>query len=168
MKLFPFLVVLAAIPVAAAPVTKAVAVVSPLGSAVAGQVTFTKVEAGVKVSVHLTGLKPGSHGFHIHEFGDCSAADGTSAGGHFNPTGDPHAGPKDAKRHEGDMGNIEADKDGAAALEYVDPKLSFDGPTSVLGRGVIVHAGVDDLTTQPTGNAGGRVGCGTIGAAKGE
>jgi superoxide dismutase, Cu-Zn family len=169
MKLFPFLVVLAAIPVAAAPVTKAVAVVNPLGgSGVAGQVTFAKAEAGVKVSVHLTGLTPGTHGFHIHEFGDCSAADGASAGGHFNPTGDPHAGPKDAKRHEGDMGNVEADKDGAATLEYVDAKLGFDGATSVLGHGVIVHAGTDDLKTQPTGNAGGRVGCGVIGAVKGE
>jgi len=165
------LFVLAAVPVAAvaAPVTKAVAVVNPLSaSGVSGQVTFAKAEGGVKVTVKVAGLKPGSHGFHIHEFGDCSAADGTSAGGHFNPTGDPHAGPKEAKRHEGDMGNIEADKDGAATLDYVDPKLSFEGPGSVLGRGIIVHAAPDDFKTQPTGNAGGRVGCGVVGVAKGE
>jgi superoxide dismutase, Cu-Zn family len=163
--------VLMAVPVVAAagPVTKAVAVVSPLSaSGVSGQVTFSKAEGGVKVSVKVAGLKPGTHGFHIHEFGDCSAADGTSAGSHFNPTGDPHAGPKEDKRHAGDMGNIEADKDGAASLEYVDMKLAFEGPTSVLGRGIIVHAAADDLKTQPTGNAGGRLGCGVIGAVKGE
>jgi Cu-Zn family superoxide dismutase len=168
MKLMGIIVLMAA-PVAAAPVTRAAAVVNPLSaSGVSGQVTFAKADGGVKVSVKVAGLKPGPHGFHIHEFGDCSAADGTSAGGHFNPTGDPHAGPKEDKRHEGDMGNIEADKDGAATLEYVDAKLSLEGPGSILGRGVIVHAAADDFKTQPTGNAGGRLGCGVIGAAKGE
>lgn len=163
------MVVLAAVPVAAmaAPVTKAVAVINPLSaSGVSGEATFAKADGGVKVSVKLAGLKPGSHGFHIHEFGDCTAADGTSAGGHFNPMGDPHAGPKDAKRHEGDMGNVEADKDGAATLEYLDAKLAFEGPEGILGRGIIVHAAADDFKTQPTGNAGGRVACGVIGAAK--
>ena len=116
----------------------------------------------------LSGLKEGSHGFHIHEFGDCSAPDGTSAGGHFNPSGEPHAGPKDAARHTGDLGNVEAGKDGTATLEYVDAKAAFDGPNSILGRGVIVHEKVDDLKTQPTGNAGARLACGVVGAAKGE
>ena len=170
MKLMGMLVLVAVtVAVSAAPVTKAVAVVNPLSaSGVSGLVTFAKAEGGVKVTVKVAGLKPGSHGFHIHEFGDCSAADGTSAGGHFNPTGDPHAGPKEMKRHEGDMGNLEADKDGAATLEYLDAKLSFDGPGSLLGRGIIVHAAADDFKTQPTGNAGGRLGCGVIGAVKGE
>ena len=169
MKLMGLFVLVAAPAVAAAPVTKAAAVVNPLSaSGVSGQVTFAKAEGGVKVSVKLAGLKPGAHGFHIHEFGDCSAADGTSAGGHFNPSGDPHAGPKEEKRHGGDLGNVEADKDGAVALEYVDARLSFEGPGSILGRGVIVHAAADDFKTQPTGNAGGRLGCGVIGAAKGE
>jgi Cu-Zn family superoxide dismutase len=169
MKLTGVFVLMAVPVVAAGPVTKAAAVVYPLSaSGVTGVVAFAKADGGVKVSVKLAGLKPGTHGFHIHEFGDCSAADGTSAGGHFNPTGDPHAGPKDDKRHEGDMGNIEADKDGAVALDYVDAKLSFEGPGSILGRGVIVHAAADDFKTQPTGNAGGRLGCGVIGAAKGE
>lgn len=169
MKLTGVFVLMAVPAMAAGPVTKAAAVVNALSaSGVTGVVAFAKADGGVKVSVKLAGLKPGTHGFHIHEFGDCSAADGTSAGGHFNPTGDPHAGPKDDKRHEGDMGNIEADKDGAATLEYVDAKLSFDGPGSILGRGIIVHAAPDDFKTQPTGNAGGRLGCGVIGAAKGE
>ena len=91
---------------------------------------------------------------------------GVVSGGHFNPAGDPHAGPHDAKRHAGDLGNVEANKDGVADVEYVDPVLSFEGPTSVLGRGVIVHAAADDFKTQPTGNAGGRVACGVVGAAK--
>jgi len=171
MKLSSMFVILAASAVAAsaAPVTKAGATLSPTqGSTVAGKVTFAKVDGGVKVSVHLTGLKEGAHGFHIHEFGDCSAPDGLSAGGHFNPNGEPHAGPKDAQRHTGDLGNIEAGKDGAATLEYVDTRAAFDGPNSILGRGVIVHAAADDFKTQPTGNAGARLACGVIGAAKGE
>ena len=95
----------AALPVLAGGPTKAVAVVQPTqGSSVEGQVTFTQVEGGVKVSVRLRGLTPGRHGFHIHEYGDCSAPDGTSAGGHFNPTGEPHAGPADARRHTGEQG----------------------------------------------------------------
>jgi len=158
-----------AVAAAAAPAGKAVAVLQPTqGSAVKGLATFAAADKGVKVTVHVTGLTPGKHGFHIHEFGDCSAADAASAGSHFNPASEPHAGPQDAKRHAGDLGNIEADKDGVAHLDYVDAKASLDGPNSILGRGVIVHAGADDLKTQPTGNAGGRLACGVVGVAKAE
>jgi Cu-Zn family superoxide dismutase len=162
-----------ALPVAAfaagAPVTRAVAVLSPTkDSKVSGEVTFTKAEGGVKVSAHITGLAAGSHGFHIHEFGDCSAPDAASAGGHFNPAGHKHGAPKDAERHEGDLGNVEANASGSATLEAVDATLSLEGADSILGRGVIVHANADDFKTQPTGNAGGRVACGVIGAAKGQ
>jgi len=159
----------AVIAAAPAPLTKAVALVHPLASSgVSGTVTFTRVDGGVKIAAQLSGLTPGAHGFHVHEFGDCSVPDGSSAGGHFNPVGEPHAGPPDAHRHAGDMGNVIAGKDGTATIEYVDAHVSLDGPTSVLGRGVIVHANPDDLKTQPTGNAGGRVACGVVGAAKGE
>ncbi len=152
---------------AAAPVTKAIAVVNPLGtSGVSGTVTFTEAEKGVKVEAKLSGLKEGAHGFHIHEFGDCSAADGSSAGGHFNPSGEPHASPLAAQRHVGDMGNLTAGSDGTATLSYVDARASFEGASSILGRGVIVHANPDDFKTQPTGNAGGRLACGVIGVAK--
>jgi superoxide dismutase, Cu-Zn family len=169
MKLTPFLVLLAGSAATAAPVTKAVAVLQPTqGSSAAGTVTFTPAPGGVKVTVKLTGLKEGAHGFHIHEFGDCSAPDGASAGSHYNPTGDPHAGPKDAKRHVGDLGNVEAGKDGTVSHEYVDPHAVLEGAKGILGRGVIVHEKADDLKTQPTGNAGGRLACGVIGAAKGE
>jgi Cu-Zn family superoxide dismutase len=148
-------------------VKKAIAVLHPAsGSQVMGTVTFTKTDAGVQVVADITGLTPGQHGFHIHEFGDCSAPDATSAGGHFNPSKNPHAGHDDAKRHEGDLGNIEADSSGKAHLELTDKMMTMSGEMSIIGRGVIVHEKVDDLKTQPTGNAGGRVACGVIGVAK--
>jgi Cu-Zn family superoxide dismutase len=160
--------VFAAVVAAAAP-TKALALLHPTqGSSVEGKATFSKAEGGVRVSVHVTGLAPGKHGFHVHEFGDCSAADGSAAGGHFNPTGEPHGAPADPQRHTGDLGNIEANAQGVADLEYVDARASFEGLTSILGRGVIVHANADDMKTQPTGNAGGRLACGVIGVAKSE
>jgi Cu-Zn family superoxide dismutase len=112
------------------------------------------------------GLKKGKHGFHIHEFGDCSAPDGTSAGGHFNPEGKMHGAPVDMSRHAGDMGNIEADESGKAHLEYIDPMMSLTGDHSIIGRSVILHQNEDDLKTQPTGNAGPRIACGVIGVAK--
>src|SRR5207253_8101968 len=93
------------------------------GNRVSGTVTFTPGADGVQVHAELTGLTPGKHGFHIHEFGDCSAADASSAGAHFNPTGQPHAGPDTAARHEGDMGNVEADASGSAKLDYVDHQI---------------------------------------------
>jgi Cu-Zn family superoxide dismutase len=148
-------------------VKKAIAVLHPAsGSQVMGTVTFTKTDDGVQVVADVTGLTPGKHGFHIHEFGDCSAPDATSAGGHFNPTNDPHAGHDAAKRHEGDLGNIEADSSGKAHLELTDKMMTISGDKSIIGRGLIVHEKADDLTTQPTGNAGGRVACGVIGVAK--
>jgi len=147
--------------------TKAVAVLAPTtGSTVHGIVRFETVPGGVHITAQLEGLSAGDHGFHIHEFGDCSAADGTSAGGHFNPTGASHAGPDAAERHVGDLGNITANAQGMATYDRVDRVVRLDGPQGVIGRGVIVHAGKDDLTSQPTGAAGGRVACGVIGVAK--
>lgn len=147
--------------------TKAVAVLHPTkGNNVEGTVTFTKSGDEIKVVADLTGLKPGKHGFHIHEFGDCSAADGTSAGGHFNPEKAPHAGHDREKRHVGDLGNIEADASGKAHLELTDKMMTFSGENNIIGRGVIVHEKADDLKTQPTGDAGGRLACGVIGIAK--
>jgi len=145
----------------------AVVVLSPTdGSEAQGAVTFTQVESGILVVADLVGLEPGSHGFHIHEFGDCSAADGTSAGGHFNPEGTEHGAPSDSHRHVGDLGNVTADDAGTVHYEFTDTHISFSGPNSIIGRGVIVHAGADDLTTQPTGAAGGRVACGVVGIGR--
>lgn len=148
-------------------VSKTIAVLNPTkGSSVRGWVTFELVEKGVRVVADITGLVPGKHGFHIHEFGDCSSDDGMAAGAHFNPTAMPHSMPMREERHVGDLGNIEADKDGKAHLDYVDSMLRLHGDTSIVGRAVIVHEKEDDFKTQPTGNAGGRLACGVIGVAK--
>ena len=148
-------------------VKRAIAVVSATkGNSVHGVVTFEKVDKGVRVLADLTGLKPGKHGFHIHEFGDISSEDGSSAGGHFNPTGMPHSMPMSAKRHAGDMGNIEADERGNAHLDYIDPEMKLNGKVSIIGHAVIIHEKEDDFKTQPTGNAGARIGYGVIGIAK--
>ena len=148
-------------------VPHAIATLHPVGgSQVGGTVTFTKTKEGIKVIADLSGLSPGKHGFHIHEWGDCSAADGTSAGGHYNPSKQPHGGPMDKKHHEGDLGNIEAQADGTAHYEATDKMLSLEGPNSIVGRSVVVHAGEDDLKSQPAGNSGPRAACGVIGYSK--
>jgi Cu-Zn family superoxide dismutase len=150
-------------------VTKAIAVLSPAsGSEVKGTVTFTKVSDGVRVQARVEGLTPGPHGFHVHQFGDCSAPDATSAGGHFNPSDHPHGAPDADERHAGDMGNIEANDQGVATLDYVDKVMKLDGPGSIIGHAVIVHEKADDLKSQPTGDAGGRIACGVVGVANPE
>lgn len=149
------------------PVTNAVAVLHPTqNSSVSGTVHFIRESGGVRITASVDGLSPGKHGFHIHELGDCSAPDGTSAGGHYNPQNYPHAGPDAAKRHVGDLGNLDADTNGHATYDRVDRHVSLNGAHAVIGRAVIVHAGEDDLVSQPTGNAGGRVACGVIGIAR--
>lgn len=135
------------------------------GNEVRGTVTFTTQNQGVRVVADLTGLSPGEHGFHIHENGDCSAPDGSSAGGHFNPTDMPHGGPDSEQHHVGDLGNMTADESGNAKMDRVFSFLSLSGTNSIVGRGLIVHAGQDDLTSQPSGDAGARVACGVIEAA---
>ena len=133
------------------------------GNNVKGTVHFYETPKGIKVVAVVSGLTPGKHGFHIHDKGDCSAPDATSAGGHFNPTNAKHGGPNSAERHAGDFGNITADSAGNAKFETTDSHISFDGPNSIIGRGVIVHEKEDDLMTQqPPGNAGKRVACGNI------
>ena len=145
---------------------RAVAVLHPTeGNSASGVAIFIDVEEGVRVIVDLEGLTPGEHGFHIHEYGDCSAPDGKSAGGHFNPTGIAHGAPEDEEHHIGDLGNITADNQGVAHLNRVYSYLTFSGPESILGRGLILHSGADDFVTQPTGAAGTRVACGVIGIA---
>jgi Cu-Zn family superoxide dismutase len=131
-----------------------------------GEVTFTPEGKGVRVVASFTGLKMGEHGFHVHEKGDCSAPDATSAGGHFNPETKPHAAREAAERHVGDLGNLKADPYGMARANFVDEHLSLEGPNSILGKAVILHEKVDDYTTQPTGNAGARLACGVIEAKK--
>lgn len=129
-----------------------------------GTVTFALGEGDqeMRVTVDLEGLEPGPHGFHIHEVGDCSADDASSAGGHFSPQGTAHGSPDAAEQHAGDMGNIEADSDGRVDTELTLQGLAFSGPTSILQRAVVIHSKKDDLESQPSGDSGNRVGCGVI------
>jgi len=149
-------------------ITQAVAVLHPTeGNETRGVVHFVGSEHGVRIVADVEGLTPGAHGFHIHQLGNCSAPDGTSAGGHFNPEGEAHGGPTDLHRHVGDMGNLMADDMGVAHYEATDSLLAFSGAHSIIGRGIIIHAGEDDLTSQPTGAAGPRMACGVIGIDEG-
>ncbi len=147
-----------------APATAKATIESKSGSKVTGRAVFTEQPSGgVKAEIWIENATPGTHGLHIHEKGDCSAADATSAGGHFNAAGNPHAAPADKARHNGDLGNIEVGADGKGHLEITSDLLTVKpGPNSVVGKAVIFHEKADDLKTQPTGNAGGRFGCGVI------
>jgi Cu-Zn family superoxide dismutase len=134
------------------------------GSKTFGEATFEQVgDNRVRVVVFAQNLKPGGeHGFHIHEAGDCSSADGMSAKGHFNPLGKPHGMPG-AQSHAGDLPMLKAAKNGRARLDTVIEGVTLaPGATSIVGRGLIIHADPDDFKTQPTGNAGARLACGVI------
>jgi Cu-Zn family superoxide dismutase len=142
----------------------AIAVISPTSTSnVHGIVKFSPTAKGVRVVADISGLAPGVHGFHIHEWGDISSQTGESAGPHFNPDKTVHGGPNTAKHHEGDLGNIEADANGNAHLDAVHPSIQLFGEKSIIGRSVVVHEDEDDLNSQPAGNAGGRLGVGVIG-----
>jgi Cu-Zn family superoxide dismutase len=152
-----------------ATVHEAVAVVHPLGdSGVSGTVRFVEKGSDMVITADLSGLAPNSkHAFHIHEFGDCSDPKGASAGGHYNPEGHRHGGPEAAEHHAGDLGNITADGSGKLHYEITVSDLTVAGMRNpIVGRSVIIHAKEDDLTSQPAGNAGDRIGCGVIGIAK--
>ncbi|RMG07934.1 MAG: superoxide dismutase family protein [Planctomycetota bacterium] len=150
-------------------VTKAVCVIQPTqGNEAHGIVRFEQMGEQVKITADIEGLKPGSkHGFHIHQWGDVSDPKGKATGGHYNPEGHAHAGPGKGMRHAGDLGNIVADAQGKAHLELTVDNISVAGlKNPIVGRGMIVHAGEDDLKSQPTGAAGARIGQGVIGIAK--
>ena len=136
-------------------------------SLVSGTLTLTAVTGGVRVSGELGGLQPNStHAIHIHEKGDCSAVDATSAGGHFNPDAQPHGRAGQGPHHGGDMDNFVADARGVARVNVQARGVTLGGQrTDIVGRAVVVHAVADDYTTQPAGNAGARVACGIIKAA---
>ncbi len=145
-------------------ISEAIALIFPVNeSHVNGVVIFTEVPNGVRVQATIENLEEGKHGFHVHHYGDTYAHDAESVCAHFNPTNQPHGGPHAEKRHAGDMGNITANENGIGHLDYIDTHLKLNGPESIIGRSVIVHAGEDDYTTQPTGNAGKKIGVGVIG-----
>jgi superoxide dismutase, Cu-Zn family len=132
-------------------------------SKVHGMLWLTETKEGLQIKGEVLGLTPGMHGFHIHEFGDLSDPQGKSAGGHFNPGHEEHGGPEGEHHHAGDLGNIKAGEDGKAEVQMDAPwlKLHF-----VIGRSFVVHAGADDLKTQPAGDSGDRVAVGVIGIAQ--
>jgi len=132
------------------------------GNQVHGFVKFIQRKHSVMVRAHVEGLTPGKHGFHIHECGDCSAPDASTAKGHFNPGRHHHGGPSADERHAGDLGNLNANDKGVADYERSDKVIHMTGSDSILGKAIIVHEKVDDYTTQPTGNAGSRIACGVI------
>jgi Cu-Zn family superoxide dismutase len=139
------------------------------GSLVSGRLTLTPMSGGVRITGDIGGLAPGSsHGFHVHETGDCSAADAASAGGHFNPTGSAHGKAGTQVHHAGDVDNVVADWGGVA---HVDARiagvvLGGGAVNDIVGRALVVHAAPDDYRTQPSGNSGARIACGAIKAGR--
>jgi len=144
---------------------KAVANLEPTkGNNVRGTVNFAQSGGKVRVTANITGLRPnGEFGFHIHEAGDCSSGDGMSAKGHFNPYGKPHGQHGNPERHGGDLQSLKSDGNGNANVTFDTDIVTIEpGPTSIVGRGLIVHVQPDDYKTQPTGNAGARSACAVI------
>ncbi|KAG2580744.1 hypothetical protein PVAP13_6NG362500 [Panicum virgatum] len=147
-------------------------VAGPGGAAAAralGVVTLTQEDDGpTTVNVRVTGLTPGLHGFHLHEFGDTTNGC-ISTGPHFNPNNLTHGAPEDEVRHAGDLGNIVANAEGVAEATIVDNQIPLSGTNSVVGRAFVVHELEDDLgkggheLSLSTGNAGGRLACGVVG-----
>lgn len=137
------------------------------GASLTGEAVFAATADGHSLTVTVENAPPGPHAVHIHETGDCSAADGTSAGGHWNPEGVDHGAWGGDAHHLGDIGNMVVGEDGTGTIVLSTDRWTVgDGaPTDVLGKSIIVHVGADDFTTQPTGAAGGRIGCGVIAAA---
>jgi superoxide dismutase, Cu-Zn family len=134
------------------------------GSTAQGTVRFVQLADGaVEVNVNLTGVPPGVHGFHVHDKGDCGD-NGNAAGGHFNPNATTHGAPSVDPHHAGDFGNVTADRNGMVKTFFTTRSVTVEaGTSSAVGHAVILHANPDDLQTQPTGNAGGRIACGVVG-----
>jgi len=140
---------------------------------VSGKVIFSQLSEKSETTIQgkLTGLKPGLHGFHIHEFGDISSGCDT-AGSHYNPLQSTHGGPQEPQRHVGDLGNLTANSEGIAEFKIVDKMVKLHGEQSVIGRTLVVHRDQDDLgktnhqDSKTTGNSGPRLACGVIGIAK--
>jgi Cu-Zn family superoxide dismutase len=135
------------------------------GSSVSGTVTFMEKNGIVTMKASLAGLSEGNHAIHIHAIGDCSAADGKSAGGHWNPTNENHGKWMEAPFHIGDIGNLVVGADGTGTIERTTKLWTIGGEDAnknAVGHAIIIHEGPDDFSSQPSGAAGPRVGCGEI------
>lgn len=148
------------------PKSVSVTMASKSGSNATGQVYFSEMDGTVTMEAKFSGLEPGNHAIHLHETADCSADDATSSGGHWNPTFEPHgAWGSENGYHKGDIGNFSADENGNGSLTFSTDEWCIgcgDEKKDILGKAVIVHQGSDDLTSQPSGNAGARVSCGGV------
>jgi superoxide dismutase, Cu-Zn family len=146
------------------PGAKAFAELKPTqGNGASGIVWMEQHADQVEVRARVSGLRPGQeHAIHVHEKGDCSSADASSAGGHLNPKGKPH-GPPDGEHHPGDLPSLKADASGVAQARFSVPgTLTGSGAADFVGKSVIVHADRDDYATQPSGNSGARIACGVV------
>lgn len=147
---------------------EAVAQIAPTqGNTVTGALALAQSPQGVHISGTIQGLKPDAEfGFHVHEKGDCSAPDGSSAGGHFNPTQAQHGNPTGPSHHAGDMPNIKSNAEGVAQVDTTEAGTSLHGDPGMdlMGKAIVVHESPDDYATQPSGNSGKRVACGVIAA----
>jgi len=143
--------------------TASVTLTPTSGNTAQGTVTFRQLNTGqVEIEVNLTGVPSGQHGFHLHEKGDCGD-NGNAAGAHFNPSSMPHGDPTATSHHAGDFGNVLADDSGNVRVTRTVTGITVaPGPNSVVGHAVILHANPDDMTTQPSGNAGPRIACGVV------
>ena len=147
------------------PSKQAIAVInSASGSALTGMATFTQTGETVMFHIEIKNVSPGLHAVHIHEKGDCSAPDGKSAGGHWNPTNVAHGKWGEGEFHLGDIGNIDVGEDGIGVTELSTElwEIGTGSIYDIVGKGLIVHADADDFVSQPSGNAGARIGCGVI------
>lgn len=138
-------------------------VTSATQKALNGDVTMEKEKDGLHLKVRVTGLTPNStHGFHVHETGECKGPDYKSAGGHFNPDHTQHGAADSKMSHLGDLGNLVSDKNGVATIDRVIPNKDLAHVNEMVGKAVIIHAKADDLKSQPAGDSGDRIGCGVI------
>jgi len=147
------------------PSKQAIAIINPTsGSTVTGMAVFTLTGTTIMLSIEIKNTPPGVHAVHIHENGDCSSPDGKSAGGHWNPTEVAHGKWGEGEFHLGDIGNITVGDDGTGSIELSTElwEIGMGSIQDVVGKGIIVHAGADDFMSQPSGNAGARIGCGVI------
>ena len=150
------------------PAHEAVAQIAPTqGNTVTGSLALSPSAEGVHITGAIQGLKPAAEfGFHVHEKGDCSAPDASSAGGHFNPAQAQHGNPTGGAHHAGDMVNIRSNAEGVAQVDTTAAGTSLHGDpnTDLMGKAIVVHESPDDYTTQPSGNSGKRIACGVIAA----
>ena len=166
MPRLPLFLCLASIPFAAVARPGAGAELLDADGKAIGSASFEAVDGGVRVTMRVTGLKPGAHGFHVHDVGNCTAPDFKLAGGHFNPAGKKHGLANPAGHHGGDLPNLAVGADGAGQATGILQGTTLDAGAASLfhqgGTALVIHADADDGMTDPSGNSGARIACGVV------